>query len=42
LFCIFKFVQFFKLQNLRELRVECAQTNAKDEEGAEGIRGGLA
>ena len=32
----------FKLQNLGEMRGNVAQTNVDEEEGAEGIRGGLA
>jgi hypothetical protein len=39
----FAFLNLFnlKLQNLREMRGNVAQTNV-DEEGVEGIRGGLA
>ena len=32
----------FKFQNSREMRGSVAQTNVEEEEGAKGIRGGLA
>ena len=32
----------FKFQNSRQMRGSVAQTNVEEEEGAEGIRGGLA
>jgi hypothetical protein len=41
LFCILN-VFNFKPQNLGEMRGNVAQTNVDEEEGAKGIRGGLA
>ena len=41
LFCILNLFHF-NFQNSREMRGSVAQTNVEEEEGDEGIRGGLA